>query len=187
MATMKKINRIHINDIPNQGLKIHSDSKSAEFNALFVELLGGPCKYSMDIELREITDETFQLLGKIELEKDESCSRCDLAFPLRILHKYNDVILREEPLDNEMASRTLSGSDQEAPNTSDEWFYTGEEIDLEQILRESVGLDVPLAPAPALDKASNCGFCGKNCPPIVYDDTPEFKESPFSKLKLLKQ
>ena len=123
--------------------------------------------------------EAFRLVGDVRTELELSCSRClepfrlpvDVAFDLRYVPQ-PDASPGEE---NEVSEEDLETS-----------FYSNDEIDLNELLREQFYLALPMKPLCREECKGLCPQCGTNLNAGTCDCSPGWEDPRLAALKQLK-
>jgi uncharacterized protein len=124
---------------------------------------------------KEQQDNVFvrgQLVGVVTL----ACSRC--VEPARVK--------LDSPLELSLLSQQGVEPEMNVEDDLEVAFYTGDEIDLNEVIREQLVLALPIAPVCREDCKGLCATCGTNLNLGACQCPPPEHESPFSALKSLK-
>ena len=137
--------KILITDIPEEGLSLNIEEK---FGAEEVPVVS-PVKAGL--ELTKFKHEVI-VEGSVGAELELECSRClkkylyGLDVPVHVVYHPAEEIGadRHELKDDEM----------------DMGFYQGEELDLRELIREQIMLNIPMQPLCDIDCRGICSQCG---------------------------
>ncbi len=180
---MEKL-QFRLRDIPDQGLDIRVELD----RPLMIEALEG-------IEGGDPTESTARTELHVSRERDNvfvrgqiaglltvGCVRCLEPARVKIESK---VVMTIVPAGTALPDEL---SDDEAAVLDDVEFstYEGDDIDLNELVREQVVLSVPIAPLCAEDCKGLCASCGVDLNKTSCDCSPDQRQSPFSALKSLK-
>ena len=177
--------KINIIDIPEDGMNLEVSAQADPwFQAVVVESFGGDylkgAEAKLDVHLIR-TGKNVQLTGGVLIDLKPACGRCLENFDRRL----------EVPLHINLAPRKdLSfGEDEEKelePDDVNFSFYNGEEIDLDQIVREMTLLEIPLRYLCSEDCKGLCPQCGKNLNQETCSCKVKPVDSRFAALQKLK-
>jgi uncharacterized protein len=123
-----------------------------------VEMGGQSVKFDQPFTGKaEIWNAGDRMLVKASLsgEATVSCSRCLTEFNVPLKVKFDEEFVRGEPSDSE-DDEEIEGSERTVT------YYSGDEIDLTDPLRENVLLEIPMQPVCTSDCKGLCSTCGTN-------------------------
>lgn len=150
--------KFRVPDIPEEGLEIQADASKDWFGNLVQDAFqedyqkGGAL--SLTLRLTRTCD-NVSLTGTVEINLRPSCDRCLEAFSRHITIPLDVDLL---PYRKEDSGEKEEG-DAEDLNVS---FYKGEEIDVSQILREMLVLEIPFRYLCSESCKGLCPRCGQN-------------------------
>jgi DUF177 domain-containing protein len=127
--------------------------------------IGGSEKVRCDFALESITDGVV-VHGKASVHWTAECARC------------------LEQFDGE----TTVGVDElfePTPTEGDTYLLVGEEIDLEQMLRDTLVTEFPLAPLPPSDHEGRCRVCGRRPEELPFLNEPAGRDERWRALDAL--
>jgi uncharacterized protein len=120
----------------------------------------------------------FRLAGRVETVLEATCSRCLEPFPIPVAADFD---LRYQP-------HTQNTGEGEAEIEEDDLttaFYSDDEIDLGQLMREQFYLALPMKPLCAEDCRGLCPECGTNLNRDSCACTHQWEDARFAVLKTL--
>lgn len=143
---------IKVSEIPAEGFKIEMAAEAAEFVGLGEEIgLLNPVTASLRVEK---VGATVHIKGGIDTVVELSCSRCAKNYEYRVASR----------LDLDL--NPLSGVSEEEKELQagdlDVEFYEDDIIDITNLLREQVLLQVPMKPLCSEDCLGLCPYCGQD-------------------------
>ncbi len=177
---------LHLNEIPNEGLSLSCDVHADDL-ALGPEDVRIPGGLAMSVNAVK-AGTTVHVTGTLSGTARRQCVRClkeyDDALWLPIVGEYQqDADLKSKPVGRESPERP--GEDE---GTDDEGYvYTGEEIELADMLREHVILAEPMQPLCHEDCRGLCPVCGQDLNVRRCECREEQIQSPFAVLKQLRE
>lgn len=121
----------------------------------------------------------FRLVGRVQTTLELSCSRCVDAFPLDVASPFD---LRYSPAAEAASEATESEIGEDDLDTS---YYTDEQIDLNELLREQFYLALPMKPLCREDCRGLCPQCGTNLNTGACSCTPAWEDPRLAALKAL--
>jgi len=171
--------QITISNIPEEGLDLRF-SRSGEWFCRFLPG-GDDCGLHVrKIDVRCLVEKVLKnvsIKGRIVAGGELECCRClePFDFPVEIEFKY--ILTPAEDLEAELE---LASEDLEYGH------YTGDEIDLGQLIVEQIILEVPIKPL--CDDACKglCPICGVNLNRATCDHKAQEESTPFAALKNFK-
>jgi uncharacterized protein len=133
--------KIIISDIPDEGLDLDFEEKFGTEEATLV----APVK--AHLELTKAHSEII-VTGNVTAELELECSRC--------LKKYRSIMSEAVNVVYHPISEIMTDRHELKDDEMDMGFYKGEELDLRELVREQVMLNIPMKPL----CSENCkGFC----------------------------
>lgn len=152
--------RIHIDDIPEEGiiLRIEQDAKS--FPVLEEIRKAGECTFvsPLKFDLRGFrTGDTVEISGSFEGRVRLACSRCLKEFESVLASSFEMTYASRQDETTHFSAQTDKALSAEE---SDLIFFTRSEIDLIDGLQEQVVLSLPLRPLCREDCKGLCPRCG---------------------------
>ncbi len=176
---------IHLNEIPHEGLHLSCDVHADDL-ALGPEDVRIPGGLAMTVSAFK-AGTTVHVAGTLSGTAHRQCVRClkefDEALRLPVVGEYHH--------DTELKGRTPA---KESPERSvgddagdDAYAYTGEEIELGEMLREQVLLATPMQPLCHEECRGLCPVCGQDLNVRRCDCREEQIQSPFAVLKKLRE
>ncbi|MEZ0392597.1 MAG: DUF177 domain-containing protein [Pseudobdellovibrionaceae bacterium] len=179
---------INLLEIPNEGKTFICNRNTAELNETLKDLIGSK-NYQAEFTIRPLQAGTFELVGQVQTQLPEDCSRCGLDFDQPINESFKELLLPEQEIPrNSKFTKANHFSDMtgQGPSVVE---YQGHHFNAGDYLHEVIGISEPLTPAPPCDAQGNCSLCKK---PVQgqkfgYED-PGFEksETPFAGLKNIK-
>lgn len=163
---------IEVDKLPREGLKVSKDFTFysvdlVEEEAVFLE----PVHAEMTIKK---TGEEILIKGRIKTCLSVICSRCLAAFKFPIDSKFD---LAYGPEEYDALKEQLEGEDIE------KFFYSGQKIDLKEIILEQLNLSFPFKPLCSEDCQGLCPVCGKIIKNGECDCEKEASDPRLEKLK----
>jgi uncharacterized protein len=123
--------------------------------------------------------EKFRLVGNVTTELEVPCSRClePYRFPVDVAfdHRYLPLSEAAEREENEVAEEDLETG-----------FYSDEQIDLNELMREQFYLALPMKPLCRDDCKGLCPQCGTNLNTATCECGAEWEDPRLAALKQLK-
>jgi len=148
--------KIPIDEIPESPREIQFSASIDELNESYAK--GQPREFRfpplVDVDVlcyRSGRELFFRGLFRGEIES--TCSRCVKDFSLPVEHQF-DIVLSPKPTEASASSEELRPEDLGLS------YYSGDEIDLEPLVREQVILALPTRPLCAENCRGLCGGCG---------------------------
>ena len=150
--------KIHISDIKADG---HEASFELDRDALDLvlsdprgEIHGGPEGLSVDVRLDRLND-TILIKGQIVVDVGYTCVRCSAGRQMGLVIPLVAVLMprpgeQGHPFDDDEEGLELSAED------LDVTFYEGTEIDLNDVVREAIFLEVPDYPSCGIEPKEEC-------------------------------
>jgi len=175
---------LHLHDIPDEGLSLSCDVQADDL-ALSPEDARIPGSLALAAKVTK-TGTSVYVIGRLSGTVRRQCVRClkdyDDALRLPIVGEYHrDTDLKSRPGGREPSERPGEDADDEG------YVYTGEEIELGDMLREQVLLATPMQPL--CDDACRglCPVCGQDRNERRCECREEQTPSPFAVLKKLRE
>lgn len=174
---------LHLNEIPPNGLSLACDMQADDL-ALGPEdavIPGG-----LALAVRAVKSGTaVHVTGTLSGTVRRQCVRClaeyDDALRLVIAGEYHqDTDLKSRPAALESSERPVEEAD------DDIYHYTGETIELGEMLREQVILAAPMQPLCREDCRGLCPVCGQDLNVRRCECQEERIPSPFAALRILR-
>jgi uncharacterized protein len=181
MAMALPVLRLH--EIPDEGLNLSCDVQADDL-ALEPEDVRIPNGLALALNaVRAGT--TVHVTGTLNGTARRQCVRClkeyDDALWLSVAEEYHrDTDVKNRPAGREPSER--SGDDAD----DDGYAYTGEEIELGEMLREHILLAAPMQPLCREECRGLCPVCGQDLNVRRCDCREEQIQSPFAVLKKLR-
>jgi len=175
---------LHLIEIPQEGLSLSCDVQVDELalDPEDVRISGG-----LAMSLNAIkAGTTVHVTGTLSGTARRQCVRClkeyDDALWIPVVGEYySDTDLKSKPAGRESSERAGEDTD------DDVYVYTGEEIELGEMLREHVILSTPMQPLCHDDCRGLCPVCGQDLNVRRCDCREEQIQSPFVVLKKLRE
>jgi DUF177 domain-containing protein len=120
----------------------------------------------------------FRLVGTVETELELQCSRCLEPFPLPVAAPFDLRYLPAAEASTD-AERKVEDEDLETS------YYRGDEIDLNELLREQFYLALPMKPLCLEECRGLCSQCGTNLNTGTCDCAPVWEDPRLAALKAL--
>lgn len=177
---------LHLHEIPNEGLSLSCDVQVDDL-ALGPEDVRIPGGLAMSVNAVK-AGTTVHVTGTLSGTARRQCVRClkeyDEALRIPVVGEYlSDADIKAKPAGRELPER--SGEDED---TDDEGYvYTGEEIELADMLREHVILAEPMQPLCHEECRGLCPVCGQDLNVRRCECREEQIQSPFAVLKQLRE
>lgn len=127
--------KIGIREIPEEGLNIHWTNedlkfdhvKSLQVTGFILPISGG-----------------FDVSGTLEAQVPMDCSFCANSLPIPIQEKFHEVLLlgKKKPT----SKKTEDGEEVIEPSDVDEFYIDGPDIDLSNMIRDTIETALPIQP-----------------------------------------
>ncbi|NLN75147.1 MAG: DUF177 domain-containing protein [Armatimonadetes bacterium] len=128
------------------------------------------------------TGQTIDVRGKFQTVVELECGRCLKAYRMPVESDVEEAL----PLEGQPWAPTVSESvDDETPDEEAEPLFVDNVFDLDEYLRQSILVNVPIKPLCDEVCKGLCPQCGKNLNDGSCDCTVEPDESPFGALRSL--
>ena len=121
----------------------------------------------------------FRLVGRVRTELELTCSRCIETYRFPIDAEFDQRYLPSSAASSE-ADREVEEDDLETS------YYTDDEIDLSQLMREQFYLALPMKPLCREDCKGLCAQCGTNLNTGTCDCAPVWEDPRLAALKAIK-
>jgi uncharacterized protein len=122
----------------------------------------------------------FRLVGHVRTELELTCSRCLEPFRFLVDAAFDQRYLPSSQASTE-AEREIEEDDLETS------YYSDEQIDLNELLREQFYLALPMKPLCREDCKGLCAHCGTNLNTGRCDCAPVWEDPRLAALKALKE
>lgn len=140
--------RLIVSDIPEEGLE-----KELELPVLLNDSMKPDVAHAL-LKIFRIKKKVL-IDGTIDMSVSLMCSRClnDFTLPVHVVfnEEYNPFEEAGEDEEQELTGKELDLS-----------FYSNDEIDLSELIKEQVILSVPMKPLCSEDCSGICSICGKD-------------------------
>jgi len=143
---------LNIHRITEKGLHLDFERRGFELGPGAETIALGPVKASIDLGWQE---GVLHIWGEVTAQVQLRCSRCTRIFSLSLQESFGFATLPKQEImlpDN----LRLAAEDMEVV------FLEGEEIDLEEIVRENIHLALPIQPLCSESCQGLCPVCGKD-------------------------
>ncbi len=175
---------LHLHDIPDEGLSLSCDVQADDL-ALGPEDARIPGSLALSAKVTKAGTSVY-VIGRLSGTVRRQCVRClkeyDDALRLPIVGEYHrDTDPKSKPAGRDSSERSAADVEDEG------YVYTGEEIELEDMLREQVLLATPMQPL--CDDACRglCPVCGQDRNERRCECREQQISSPFAVLKKLRE
>ena len=121
----------------------------------------------------------FRLVGRVRTELELTCSRCIETYRFPIDAEFDQRYLPSSAASSE-ADREVEEDDLETS------YYTDDEIDLSQLMREQFYLALPMKPLCREDCKGLCAQCGTNLNTGTCDCAPVWEDPRLAALKAIR-
>jgi uncharacterized protein len=121
----------------------------------------------------------FRLVGRVRTELELTCSRCIETYRFAIDAEFDQRYLPSSAASSE-ADREVEEDDLETS------YYTDDEIDLSQLMREQFYLALPMKPLCREDCKGLCAQCGTNLNTGTCDCAPVWEDPRLAALKAIR-
>lgn len=161
--------KIIIPDIPDEGLEIDVDE------SIGAECVVSPARAHLKIEKAE---SEIIVTGNVMADIKLQCGRCMEDFskqrnlPVEVVYHPIDEIRKDET--HEVRNEEL-----------DTGFYEGEELDINELIKEQILLNIPMKPLCSDECLGICMHCGTNLNKRKCDCVTDESDPRFSALKKL--
>ncbi len=175
---------LHLNDIPDEGLSLSCDVQADDL-ALSPEDARIPGSLALSAKVTKVGTSVY-VIGRLSGTVRRQCVRClkeyDEGLRLPIVGEYHrDADLKSRPAGRESAERSAADVEDEG------YVYTGEEIELGDMLREQVLLATPMQPLCDDECQGLCPVCGQDRNERRCECREQHISSPFAVLKKLRE
>jgi uncharacterized protein len=123
----------------------------------------------------------FRLVGRVRTELELSCSRCLDAYRLPIDAAFDHRYLPSSAATATAAEREIEENDLETS------YYTEDQIDLDELMREQFYLALPMKPLCQDDCKGLCPQCGMNRNSGACDCSAVWEDPRLAALRALKR
>ena len=148
--------KIPIDEIPETPKEIEFAASVNELNESYAKRQIREFRFPPSVEVDGVCYRSGRELffrGVVRGGVESTCSRCLKDFSLPVEHEF-DIVLSPKPLEAAAATEELRPEDLGLS------YYSGDEINLEPLVREQVLLALPTRPLCAEDCRGLCGGCG---------------------------
>jgi uncharacterized protein len=121
----------------------------------------------------------FRLVGRVRTELELTCSRCIETYRFPIDAEFDQRYLPSSAASSEAESEV----EEDDLETS---YYTDDEIDLSQLMREQFYLALPMKPLCREDCKGLCAQCGTNLNTGTCDCAPVWEDPRLAALKAIR-
>ena len=121
----------------------------------------------------------FRLVGRVRTELELTCSRCVETYRFPIDAEFDQRYLPSSAASSEAESEV----EEDDLETS---YYTDDEIDLSQLMREQFYLALPMKPLCREDCKGLCAQCGTNLNTGTCDCAPVWEDPRLAALKAIR-
>lgn len=161
---------IPLNDIPGEGLDIALKDEDFDLGT-GEELVTSLAPVEFEVHLDRIGQNVLAS-GHLSTMVGLTCSRCLRVFSLKIEEDFRVAYQRKE--------RTLEGEHELMAGELDVEFLEGDEIDVNNLIRENIILGLPLQPLCIENCQGLCPKCGQNlneghCQCVRQGEDPRFQ------------
>ena len=132
----------------------------------------------LEFEINKDKDK-FRLVGRVRTELELTCSRCIETYRFPIDAAFDQRYLPSSAASSE-ADREVEEDDLETS------YYTDDEIDLSQLMREQFYLALPMKPLCREDCKGLCAQCGTNLNTGTCDCAPVWEDPRLAALKAIR-
>lgn len=164
--------KLNVMDIPEEGMSLEVEAPAGKGERWFEELVKASFekdypqgnKAKLVLRLVRIGD-NIQISGLAEININPECDRCLVSFPKHLTETLSVNLAPHSRTPFERGVRGGKGGMEEAgldENGVAFSFYEGEEIDLAEIVREIIVLDIPIRYLCSEDCKGLCTSCGQN-------------------------
>jgi uncharacterized protein len=133
----------------------------------------------LDFDIHKDKDK-FRLEGHLRTELELSCSRCLEPYRFAV-----DADFDQRYLPTSVASTELENEVQE--DDLETSYYTDDQIDLGELMREQFYLVLPMKPLCSIDCQGLCPQCGTNLNTGTCDCSPAWEDPRLAALKAIKE
>jgi uncharacterized protein len=135
-----------------------------------------PAELEFDIQKDK---DKFRVVGRVRTELELTCSRCIETYRFPIDAEFDQRYLPSSAASTEAESE-VEGDDLETS------YYTDDQIDLSQLMREQFYLALPMKPLCREDCKGLCAQCGTNLNTDTCDCAPVWEDPRLAALKAIK-
>ena len=150
--------RVHLADIGEEGLDVAFDLSREDFETLLDDphgaVKGGEAGVQVKVRLDKIQETTVLVRGSAVADLGYECARCTADRQMGL-----EVGIDAVMVPSSEGKGQIEGEDEEFELTADEMdvtFYEGMEIDLSDIVREAIFLEMPAYPSCGIEPKESC-------------------------------
>jgi uncharacterized protein len=176
------LHRVRVEDILEEGLDLRFSDPKEEWNRYIQEIPNRHFSIRESVETTarlRVVGRFIQVQGSVKTELDLGCCRCLERFSCPLISRFDLALYRE----------TDVGLDEETELEKDDLetdSFSGDEIDLSELFREQIVLNIPYKPLCHEACRGLCSGCGANLNAGTCACDQSGRESPFDVLKKLK-
>jgi len=139
--------------------------------------IAAPVELEFDIHKDK---DRFRLVGRVRTELELECSRCVEPYRFPIDAEFDQRYLPSSQASTTDAEREVEEDDLETS------YYTDDQIDLSELMREQFYLALPMKPLCREDCRGLCAQCGTNLNTGTCDCAPVWEDPRLAALKAIK-
>jgi len=139
--------------------------------------IAAPVELEFDIHKDK---DRFRLVGRVRTELELECSRCVEPYRFPIDAEFDQRYLPSSQASTTDAEREVEEDDLETS------YYTDDQIDLSELMREQFYLALPMKPLCREDCKGLCAQCGTNLNTGTCDCAPVWEDPRLAALKAFK-
>ncbi|MBI3595762.1 MAG: DUF177 domain-containing protein [Nitrospirae bacterium] len=146
--------QIHRSDIPNEGLDLDYEADPAT-----LDLKGSGTEFVSSVHVRArlvLTDQSVYVSGEAQAHAKPQCVRCLEALSYPVHSSFEMTVVPKESKTGRLPGEWHELGEKEL----DEYFYSGDIIDLADLVREQVLLSLPTYPLCRPGCRGLCPQCG---------------------------
>ncbi len=181
--------QIDLSRIPEEGERYTYNHITGELNETLKDLIGSNT-YDVDLFIKPLPQNTFQISGHIRTQLPEDCGKCGDPFSWSMSETVRTLLvpsIAHQRGDKYAKPNHLS--DHEELDAPDAYNYRWPNLEMGEFVHEIIALAEPAYPHPPIKADGKCSLCDKNIGiEVINFEDPGFEKpkSPLTELKKIK-